>query len=152
MNLDLDFFQVSKLSDDFTRNGTLFFSEFRWRPKKKGLHRKWNTFFPEFRWTSKTKTGLHQKWNTFFKYWPALRCTPESNYWRGCRWRPYSNCWGGYSQMIGGDISPPSPPPLFRHHCYSPSVACQPKCKIKKHHVFSTSETVFRTEIDQKVI
>ena len=34
MNLDLDFFQVSKLSEDqkkiFTRNGTLFFPEFKY--------------------------------------------------------------------------------------------------------------------------
>ena len=25
----------------------------------------------------------------------------------GCRCRPYSNYWGGYSQIIGGDISSP---------------------------------------------
>ena len=34
----------------------------------------------------------------------------------------------------------------------APPLACQPKCKIKKYHIFSTFETVFRTEIDQKVI
>ena len=36
MNLDHDFFQVSKLSEDY---------------KKKGSNQKWNTFFPEFKWT-----------------------------------------------------------------------------------------------------
>ena len=35
MNLDHDFVQVSKLSED----------------QKKSLHQKWNTFFPEFQWT-----------------------------------------------------------------------------------------------------
>ena len=71
----------------FTRNGTLFSP---------------NSGEDEIK-------GLHQKWNTFFKFWPALRCTPESNYWRGCRWRPYSNCWGVYSQIIGR-IYHPIPP------------------------------------------
>ena len=39
INLDQDFFQVSKLSED----------------QKKGLHLKWNTFIPEFRWRPKKK-------------------------------------------------------------------------------------------------
>ena len=35
MNLDHDFVQVSKSSED----------------QKKGLFKKWNTFFPKFKWT-----------------------------------------------------------------------------------------------------
>ena len=45
MNLDNDFFQVSKLSEE----------------QKKGLHQKWNTFFPRIQ--VKTKKGFHQNWN-----------------------------------------------------------------------------------------
>ena len=97
MNLDHDFVQVSKLSEDqkkvFIKNGA-FFPQIQVKTtKKKGFHQKGNTFFPEFKWT------------------PTLRCTPESNYWGGCRCRPYSNYWGG-------DISPHPPrvsaPPLGR--------------------------------------
>ena len=40
----------------------------------------------------------------------TLLRTPESKYWVGSRCKPYSNYWGGYSQIIGGDISPRSPP------------------------------------------
>ena len=57
---------------------------------------------------------------------------------------------GGYTVKLLGDIS--SHPPLFRHHCYSPSVGLSTKMQNKKYHVFSTFETVFRTAIDQKVI
>ena len=57
---------------------------------------------------------------------------------------------GVCSEIIWG-IYPPIPP-LFRQHCYSPSVGLSTKMQNKKYHVFSTSETVFRTEIDQKVI
>ena len=51
MNLDHDFVQVSKLSED----------------PKKGPHQKWSTFFPKFRWRpkKKEKKGLHQQRNTF---------------------------------------------------------------------------------------
>ena len=45
----------------FTRHGTLFFPEFRCRPKKKGLHRKWNTFFPEFKYRVKLLEGMQMK-------------------------------------------------------------------------------------------
>ena len=33
---------------------------------------------------------------------------------------------------------------------YCPQLACQPKCRIRKNHVFITSETVFCIEIDSK--
>ena len=44
-----------------------FFSgeHIKWRPKREGLHQKWNTFFPNSGEDQK-KTVLHQKWNTFF--------------------------------------------------------------------------------------
>ena len=35
---------------------------------------------------------------------------------------------------------------------YSPSIGQSTKMQNKKYHAFSTFETVFRTEIDQKVI
>ena len=93
MNLDHDFVQVSKLSEDqkkkfFTKKGTLFSSN-SGEDQKKGLHQKWNTFFPEFKWTSYAQVHTRVK---------LLG---------GCRCRSYSNYWGGYSQIIGGDISPP---------------------------------------------
>ena len=151
MNLDQDFFQVSKFSEDFTRNGTLFFSEFRWRPKKKGtLHQKWNTFFPEFRWRPKTKTkkGLHLKWNTFLS--TDLRSDAyQSQIIGGDADKDHTQIVGGYTVKLLGVIYPP----LVRHHCYCSFVGLSTKMQNKKYHVFSNSdsETVFRTEIDQKV-
>ena len=91
MNLDHDFFQVSKLSEDQKKKKRSspkmehFFSRIQVKTKKRTL------FFPEFKWR------------------PALRCTPESNYWGVCRCRPYSNYWGGYSQVIGGTYHPIPP-------------------------------------------
>ena len=83
-----------------SKNGTLFFPKFRWRPKRKSFTENGTLFFPEFKWTL------------------TLRCTPESNYWGECRCRPYSSYWGGYSQIIG-EMYPPFPPlPGFRHPCY----------------------------------
>ena len=32
----------------------------------------------------------------------------------------------------------------------APQLACRPKCRIRKNHVFITSETVFCIEIDSK--
>ena len=118
MNLDHDFFQVSKLSEKKGSSPEMehFFSRIQLKTKKKrsspemehffppnsdedqkkGL--KWNTFFPEFNWRPKKK-GLHQRWNTFFH--------------RKFRWKPFSN----YSQIIGGIFPPPPPPPGFWHPC-----------------------------------
>ena len=57
---------------------------------------------------------------------------------------------GGHTvNILGGYILPF--PPCYWHHCYSPSVGLSTKMQIKKYQVFSTSETVFCTEIDQKV-
>ena len=48
MNLDHDFFQVSKLSED----------------QKKGLHQKWNSFFPQIQVKTKKRSSL--KMELFF--------------------------------------------------------------------------------------
>ena len=98
MNLDQDFFQVSKLlSED----------------QKKGLQRKWNTFFPEL------KKGFHQEWNTFFPRIQVQTCA---------QMHTRVKLLEGITQSVGGDTlkifggiyppsSPPPPPPEFRHHC-----------------------------------
>ena len=91
MNLDHDFFQVSKLSED----------------QKKSLHQKWNTFLPEFWLRPQQKKGLHQQWNTCFpefKKRPALRCTHQSQIIGGD---------ADHTQIIRG-MYPPIPP-RFRH-------------------------------------
>ena len=67
MNLDHDFFQVSKLSED--KKIEHFFPRIQVKTKKKGLHQKWNAF-PRIQLKTKKnnkkyKKGLHQKWNAF---------------------------------------------------------------------------------------
>ena len=69
MNLDHNFFQVSKLSKD---------------QKKKGFHQKRNTFFPEFKWRPALRCTPQSN------YWGICRCRPYSNYWGG-----YSQIIGG---------------------------------------------------------
>ena len=61
---------------------------------------------------------------------------------------------GGYTvKWLGVIYAPIPPPPLVSALLlYSPFVGLSTKMQNKKHHVFSTSETVFRTEINQKVI
>ena len=49
-------------------------------------------------------------------------------------WGLQSNYWGGYI------------PPCFGTTAIAPPLACQ-QMQNKKYHVFSTTETVFRTEI-----
>ena len=72
MNLDHNFLQVSKLSEE---------------QQKKGLHLKWNTFFPDSGedQKKKKKKKVFTKNGTLvfpqFKWRAALRCTPDSNYW-----------------------------------------------------------------------
>ena len=95
MNLDHDFVQVCKLSED---------------QKKKCLHQKWNTFFPQIQ--MKTKKNVFTKNGTLFPQFqvtPTLRCTPESNYWGRCRSKSYSNYWGDTVKLLK-DISPQSSP------------------------------------------
>ena len=62
-------------------------------------------FFPRIQVKTKKK-GLHQKWNTFFMYWPALRCTPESNYRRDAV-EVHTQIVEGYAVKVFGGIYPP---------------------------------------------
>ena len=92
MNLDHDFVQVSKVSEDpkkkaLTKNGTPF-SPNSGEDQKKSLHQKRNTFSPEFKRT------------------PTLRCTQESNYWGGCRYTPHSTQTTHTAKLLG-EIYPP---------------------------------------------
>ena len=73
-----------------------FFPQIRVKTKKKKnkkvFTKKGTLFSPEFKWT------------------PTLRCTPESNYWGNTDvHHTVLKLLGGYSQIIGGDISPTPP-------------------------------------------
>ena len=91
MNPDHDFFQVWKFSEDPPKkaNGTLFFPS-SGEDQKKRCSSKIEHFFPP-----NLRSDVH-----LFKLLEGCRCGPFSNY------------WGGYSQIIGEDISP-HPPPCF---------------------------------------
>ena len=102
MNLDHDFVQESKLSEDqkkrLSPKMNTFFSQIQMKTKKKGLHQKRNTFFPRFQ--VDTYAQMHTRVKLLGRY----------------RSRPYSNYWVGYSQIIEG-YTPPSPgfgTPAFR--------------------------------------
>ena len=87
INLDHDFFQLSKLSED---------------QKKRSLQNMEDLSLSEFRWRSKQKKGLHQKWSTFFLRILVETCAQmhiKVKLLGGCRCGPSSNYWG--------DISPP---------------------------------------------
>ena len=76
------FFQVSKLSGDqkkkvFTKSGTLFFPNFRWKPKKNGLHQKNENFVPQ------VLVDICAQMHTRVKLLGGCRCRLYSNYWRG---------------------------------------------------------------------
>ena len=82
MNLDHNFFQVSKLSEDQKKEDlhqklNSFFPQIPVKTKKKGLHQKRNSIFPQIQLTTKKKRPLPK---IFPKWRPALTCTPESNY------------------------------------------------------------------------
>ena len=68
MNLDHDFVQVSKLSED----------------QKKGPHQKWNTFFHEFKWTPTFRcTPESNYWENADVYHTQTIGGIQSNYWGG---------------------------------------------------------------------
>ena len=99
MNLDHDFFQMNKLSED----------------QKNGLRQKWNTFFSRIQVKTKKK-GLHQKWNTFFHRIQVKTCPQlhtRLKLLEGMQMKTILKLLGGYSLIIGG-IYPPHPPG-FRH-------------------------------------
>ena len=103
MNLNHDFVQVWKFSEDQKKNAnrTLFLPEFRGRPKKKRSSARIEHFFPNLR------SDVHT-----FKLLGGCRCGPFSNY------------WGGYSQIIGR-IYPPILPG-FRHPWFCRNVLTIP--------------------------
>ena len=68
-----------------------FFSQLQVKTKKKVFTTNRTLFFPNS--SGHLRSDVHQ-----------------SKLLRGCKCRPYSNYWGKYSQFIGGDISPYSPP------------------------------------------
>ena len=96
MNVDHEFFQVSKLSEDQKKRSSpkieQFFPRIQVKTKKKKVFTKNGTLsFPEFKWR------------------PSLRRKPESNYW--------GDAVIDHTQIIGGDISQPIsrvPAPLLR--------------------------------------
>ena len=86
MNLDHDFFQVSKLSED--QKMEHFFSPTSGEDQKKKVFIKNGTlFFPGFRSR------------------PALRCTPESNYWGGMLMKTILKLLGGYPPRVSAPLS-----------------------------------------------
>ena len=96
MNLDHDFVQMSKLSED----------------QKKGLHQKWNTFFPRI------QVDTYAQMHTSVKLLGGCKCRPYSNYWGdtvkllegvippGFR-HPWPKLLWGYSRIIGRGYPPP---------------------------------------------
>ena len=118
----------------------------------------------------KTKTGFHQKWKPliFSPNCSGDLCSDahQSQIIGGDADEDHTQIiWGGYSQIIGGNISPPGfgTPELNyadQTQClYSAVVrsvttplACQTKCRIKKIARFSTFKTVFCIGIDSKMI
>ena len=97
MNLDHDFVQVSKISED----------------QKKGLLQNWSTFFPN---SGEDKKKVFTKNGTLFfpefKWTPMLRRTPASNYW-GDADVDHTQTIGEDTVKLFGRYIPPSPPPGF---------------------------------------
>ena len=118
MNLDHDFVQMSKLSEE----------------QKKGLYQKWNPFFPQIQVKTEQKkvftkngtlfspnSGKDQKKKVFAKS-GTLFSPNSSGHLRsdarqsqiiggGCRCRPYTQIIGGDTVKLLGGIYPPTPPP-----------------------------------------
>ena len=88
MNLDHDFFQVSKLSED-QKNGTLFSpNSGEDQNKKKGLYQKWSTFFPLMQ--VETCTQMHARVNLL----------------EGMQMKTILKLWGDTVKLLGGYIPP----------------------------------------------
>ena len=100
MNLDHDFFQVSKLSEDQKKRSSPNMEQVK--TKKEGLYHKWNTFFPEFKFFSPNSSrdlcsDAHQS--------QIIRGDADED----------------HTQIIGGDISPLVLAPLSRTMCDRPA-------------------------------
>ena len=101
LNLDQDFFQVNKSSED----------------QKKGLPQKWNTLYPRIQ--VQTCAQMHTKVKLL----------------EGMQMKTILKLLGGYSQIIGGDISPHPPrvsAPLFAKQSLQFPISYQIKMKSKK--------------------
>ena len=101
MNLDHNFFQVSKLSED----------------QKKGVRHIWKTFFLQIQVKTKKK-GLHQNWKTF-----SPRIQMKTSAQMQAKVELLGDTVVDHTQIIGkdkikllGGIYPPIPPG-FRHPC-----------------------------------
>ena len=97
MNLDQDFFQVSKLREDQKK---------RFSPEMKYI------FFPNSGEDQKKKKSLHQKWNTFFLRIQVQTCAQmhiRVKLLEGMQMKTIFKLLEGYSQIIGGDVYPHPP-------------------------------------------
>ena len=131
MNLDHDFVQMRKFSEDkrkiqtehffpriqvktkkkkvFFRNRTFFLPDFRWRAKKKKVFfRNRTPFFPNFSWSAKKKVFSKNRTLFFPKF--TLSCTPILIIgWDGDV--DHSQTIGRDTAKLLGRIYPPIPPP-----------------------------------------
>ena len=74
MNFESDFVQVSKLSEDQKKKWNTFFPQILVKAKKKGFTKNGTPFFSKFKWTPT---------HTRVKLLGGCRCRPYSNYLRG---------------------------------------------------------------------
>ena len=120
MNLELEFFQVSKLSEDqkkgLHQKWKTFFPRIQVKTKKKRLHLKSKVSFPKFCWRTKQKKneGLHLKPQVFFPDF-SVRDFPELSFTFMTKmdiphgpllnvpWRPVGNHW--CSEFVGPNFA-----------------------------------------------
>ena len=107
MNLDHDFFQMSKLSEDQKNRSS---------PKMKH-------FFSPTSGEDQKKKGLLQRWNTFFPRNQMEICAQmhtRVKLLEGMQMKTVLKFWGGYSQIIGGYILPGFRHPWLRAWVWNP--------------------------------
>ena len=81
------------------------------KTKKKGLHQKWKTFFPRIQVTTKKKKKVYTRNGTLFLSTNLRSDAHQSQIIGGNAEEDHTQIVGGvYSQIIGEDISSPSPP------------------------------------------
>ena len=106
MNLDQDFFQENKLSEN----------------QKKDLHQKWNTFFPQIQEKTK-KEKFFTRNGTLFLSTDLRSDAHWSQIIGGTHMKTILKLLGVYSQIIGG-IYPPSPP------CFGTTARNRSHCRL----------------------
>ena len=108
MNLDHDFVQVWKFSEDQKKNANrTLFSPNSGEDQKKRSSPKIEHFFSPILGKDQKKKGLQQEKNTFS---PNLRSAVHPfKLLGGCRSEPFSNYWGDTAKLLGG-IYPLHPP------------------------------------------